>query len=259
MSIQITITDPTRDEALRLADYLFELAGYGKKDGIVSHERVSHRFETTPAQVADQLKSQIEAMARTPVGEFVDSAGVVHPISALNAGVAPSVPPPPANATIGYGQLTGGSEVDSTGHAWDARIHASSHAVVSDGTWRLRRNLDPKVLEAVLAERAAMLPAETDADVLPPLDPAAPVWPFPSDVPPPPAATVVSGNVPPPPPATGLTFAAFMQRVTAAIGAGTITQMCVATALAEYGVASIPLLASVHTDKIDAIAARLGV
>ena len=264
MSIQITITDPTRDEALRMADYLFSLAGYGKKDGIVSHERVgeavSHRFETTPAQVADQLKSQIEAIAAS--AEFIDSAGATCKVSELANAVVNPVSPPPPSASVET------VLVDSAGHTWDERIHASSKAVVSDGTWRLRRNLDPAVLNAVLAERG-VAPA--------PATPATPgAWPFPTDgVPPPPPpsdattlSTEPSVGVPPPPPAvtpaapaaTGtLTFAAFMQRVTAAIGAGTIAQTDVAAALAAESVASIPLLASVHTDKIDAVAARLGV
>lgn len=279
MSIQITITDPTRDEALHMADYLFALAGYGKKDGIVSHERadtgaVSHRFETTPAQVDTQLKAHIESLAaRTPVE---DEAALV--------GTAADVPDETPSAP---------TELDSAGHAWDERIHASSRAVVSDGTWRLRRNLDPKVLEAVLAERVNAPVMKRVADVCaefgtspdmtvtglvkmrdnlneqynpvfsdtPPPAPGA--WPFPSDasIPPLPPAATVSVGVSPPPPAAPCTrtFAAFMQRVTAAIGAGTIAQTDVTAALAEYGVASIPLLASVHADKIDAVAARLGV
>lgn len=287
MSIQIIITDPTRDEALRMADYLFALAGYGKKDGIVSHT-----FKTTPAQVGEQLKSHVESMARTPAASINsstgqttgtlqttddDSTGVTHAPS--SAATSVGAPPPPS-------AIPKGILADSAGHAWDERIHASSHAVVSDGTWRLRRNLDPAVLEAVLAERAANAShgsAELDADAvklnamvgpgtagvtfndvgLPPPAPGA--WPFPSDT----AATgtdtgttlapAASVGVPPPPPATSLTFAAFMQRVTAAIGAGTIAQTDVSAALAAENVASIPLLASVHADKIDAIAARLGV
>lgn len=314
--IQITITDPTRDEALRLADYLFALAGYGKKDGIVGH-----KFETTPAQVDTQLKTHIESIAaRTPVNQFIDEAdtsGVVQTrigdaTAVVGEGYAPltrnddgtisttgSTPPPPAAESHGcHGGEGATLPVDSAGHKWDERIHASSKAFVSDGTWRLRRNLDPAVLNAVLAERAANTlhgSAELDADAAklnavagpgaagatlndvgsPPPAPGA--WPFPSDVPPPPSTATgtdtgttlapVSVGVPPPPPpaavppapATGLTFAAFMQRVTAAIGAGTIAQTDVAAALAAESVASIPMLASVHADKIDAVAARLGV
>lgn len=278
MSIQITITDPTRDEALRLADYLFDLAGYGKTEG------VTRKFETSPVQVGEQLKAHIETLvARTPVEQFIDEAGrSVGVVSGDGSGtVLPPLPPAAPTAV----------EFDSAGHAWDERIHASSHAVVSDGTWRLRRNLDPAVLDAVLAERTANVitaqPAATESHgvhggegtTLPAPVPGA--WPFPSDVPPPPPpaangidtgttlAPVVTIGVPPPPvgaPSNGdcelmppLTFAAFMQRVTAALSAGTIAQTDVAAALAVDGVASIPLLASVHADKIDAIAARLGV
>jgi hypothetical protein len=288
MSIQITITDPTRDEALRLADYLYDLAGYGKKDGIVAHQ-----FTATPAQVADQLKSQIEAISRTPVTEFIDSNGATCTVSEIAASsFAPAIQPPPpaAGVSLPLAHLP----VDSAGHTWDERIHASSKAVVSDGTWRLRRNLDPKVLEAVLAERATNTPepgrvmseAESNTSIatvlatptigatlndvgLPPPAPGA--WPFPSEVPPPPpvsdvpppppASDTLALTTPPPPPTvTGtLTFAAFMQRVTAAIGAGTIAQTDVAAALTAESVASIPLLASIHADKIDAVAARLGV
>lgn len=283
MSIQITITDPTRDEALRLADYLFSLAGYGKKDGIVSHT-----FETTPAQVGEQLKSHVQSMAgRIDSITTGDGAGNMLPqfdSSVPRMGEAVTVPPPATPSAI---------ETDSAGHAWDERIHASSHAVVSDGTWRLRRNLDPAVLEAVLAERAAnashgsadnavsvqATPSArsvnieyTDQHGEPHTEtlrvPAHGAWPFPSEPFPTPStgtdtgttlAPAASVGVPPPPPATSLTFAAFMQRVTAAIGAGTIAQTDVSAALAAENVASIPMLASVHADKIDAIAARLGV
>src|SRR4030042_1806658 len=58
MSIVITVTDPTRDEALRLADYFFEIAGYGKSAGVTSH-----RFEPNAARQSEILKQHIEDLA----------------------------------------------------------------------------------------------------------------------------------------------------------------------------------------------------
>jgi len=58
MSITITITDPTRDEALRVAEFLYEFAGYGKTAGVVSH-----RFEPNAARQSEILKQHIEDLA----------------------------------------------------------------------------------------------------------------------------------------------------------------------------------------------------
>lgn len=50
-----------------------------------------------------------------------------------------------------------GIQVDSAGMPWDHRIHASSRAKVTDGTWRQRRNLDLNVLASVEAEMKAVM------------------------------------------------------------------------------------------------------
>lgn len=46
-------------------------------------------------------------------------------------------------------------QLDSEGLPWDERIHASSKALVKDGTWRTKRNLDENVLFQVRSELKA--------------------------------------------------------------------------------------------------------
>ena len=57
--IRIEITDPTREEALRLADYLYELAGYGAA------------VEPTPAETADVMQAHIVALAEDDAPAYV--------------------------------------------------------------------------------------------------------------------------------------------------------------------------------------------
>lgn len=72
---------------------------------------------------------------------------------------------------------TGAPEFDSAGVPWDARIHASSKATVTDGTWRARRNVDKAVIEAVTAELLGQQQPEPAAAPMP--MPVMPVMPMP--------------------------------------------------------------------------------
>ena len=44
-------------------------------------------------------------------------------------------------------------EVDRDGVRYDERIHAPSRAIKADGTWRMKRNVDQKLVDTVLAEQ----------------------------------------------------------------------------------------------------------
>lgn len=68
--------------------------------------------------------------------------------------------------------------VDSAGVPWDARIHASSKGTVADGTWRMKRNVDKAVVDAIMPELLGQQPA---AAVVPPM-PVMPVEPMPMPV-----------------------------------------------------------------------------
>ena len=94
---------------------------------------------------------------------------------------------------------------DAEGLLWDVRIHSSSKGKVANGTWKLKRGLDEKYVEAVKAELGA-LPSHIVTEVI-----AAPVL-----VPPPPMLT---------PKEIGecMSFAQFMKHLTPLIVSGTVT------------------------------------
>lgn len=155
MSISITVTDPTNDEALRVADYLYDLAGYTKRIR-----------DMTSSEASDALRAHVESL-ELPNPAYTPGS------------VAP--PPPPANV-----------ELDSAGRPWDARIHASSKAQVADGTWRKRKNLDPAIAAALTVESSSHGGNPTVA-IIDQIGATLPggAWPFPPEVsgsvPPPPA------------------------------------------------------------------------
>lgn len=62
-----------------------------------------------------------------------------------------SAPPAPPAAAQPAAQ-TDSVPVDKNGLPWDVRIHSGSRAVVTDGTWRMKRNLDPALQASVEAE-----------------------------------------------------------------------------------------------------------
>lgn len=221
MSISITITDPTDEEALRIADYLYDIAGYGK----------SIR-DLTPAESSAALKTHVESLTAEP-----------H------------------ESTGGEGSA---SDIDSAGMKWDERIHASSRAVVKDGTWRMRKNLDRAYIDSVLAEIRAVgiMGSNQTSSVIDDVGlpaPAPGAWPFPPAVDAPPAAfipippTFMSADVAPP-----ITFAALMKFTSAAVAAGTIDPQTIIAAVRAEGVESLPLLATSHAHLIPAVAKRLG-
>ena len=42
--------------------------------------------------------------------------------------------------------------LDSSGIMWDARIHASTRTRISDGTWKMKRGVEPELVAQVMAE-----------------------------------------------------------------------------------------------------------
>ena len=66
------------------------------------------------------------------------------PVPAVPVPVVPAAPSSPAAA--------GTPPVDTAGLPWDVRIHASSKALLKDGTWRQKRDTNPAVLAQVEAE-----------------------------------------------------------------------------------------------------------
>lgn len=115
----ISITIPKEKETLlKTADYLRDLA-------CVEVAEVAPVI--TGAEVAELLSPQEEADA---MGDRIDDTV----------------------ATARAGATTLAPGLDKSGCPWDARIHASSKAFIADGTWRLKRGVDPALVESVKAE-----------------------------------------------------------------------------------------------------------
>lgn len=144
------------------------------------------------------------------------------PEAATGSSAAPAAPPappaPPAAATQPPAPV---GEVDKNGLPWDERIHSGNRAKVADGSWRMRRNVDPTKVAQVEAELRGQIPA------------AAPP-------PPPPAANPLDNlkpeSAPPlPPAAPALTFGMVAKRVTAKLTLGELTTAELTKRLAELG------------------------
>lgn len=165
-------------------------------------------------------------------------------------------------------------EVDKNGLPWDERIHAKTHAKISDGSWRQKRGVQESVVKAVedeLRKRLAMSSAPQPVPTAPvpvpqpvvqppvpvPVAPVAqpPVVPQPVVMPPttavpmpvpvaPPAPVAVPVAPPAAPPATApvVDFAFIMQALQNAINAGKIDADYMAKLSAELGVSDLTTL-----------------
>ena len=189
------------------------------------------------------------AVLSTAVAEALPTAPAAHEVfspAPTSADPLPSttaiVPPPAAPAPA--------ANLDSRGLPWDGRIHASTRALLQDGSWRRKRDTDP----AYVAQVEAELRGAVAAPAVPPPPPtvaAAAV----------PASPESSAPAVPPAPGGGtaepLTFAGLLQRVTAAVAGGKITQAQVVEACGTLGVPSLPVLAT-RPDLVPSVATLLG-
>lgn len=197
---------------------------------------------------------------------FAPAAGASSPVS----GVAPPSIPPTA------------ADFDSANIPWDARIHQQGKNKKTDGTWKLKKGLDPAIATAVMAglianknasARFAAATVEGQTVILPTL-PVAPVT-VPLPLPPVllPAkipAPVGLPSLPPPPvglpvpalpdgvPATPIElFRAMMVKISAALGVQATTNELVKQAHVGLGLPQLQL-AITRPDLIPAIEAALG-
>ena len=145
--------------------------------------------------------------------------------------------------TVTAAQTQAAPEFDKEGIRWDARIHASSKALVADGTWRLKRGVDQALIAQVKAElKQGEEPVVAEIPATPPLvPPAAPV-----------AAVLPAAVAPPVPPveaAATVTYSELVPMITEAVQAKKlqptdILEACKASgAHAQCGAASLPDLA----------------
>lgn len=80
------------------------------------------------------------------------------PVAAAPAPPAPA-PAPPVAAAPAPAPASAVAVIDGDGMRWDARIHASSKAFLANGNWRLKRQVDPALVEQVKSEQAGAAPA----------------------------------------------------------------------------------------------------
>ena len=154
--------------------------------------------------------------------------------------VAPATPvAPPIAAPAPSGNR------DKNGLPWDGRIHASSKALVADGSWRMKRGVDDALVATVTAalRTAAAAPAGGGLAGMP--------WPFATS-----AADVQPLQAPPPPPANA--YASLMAQVSQRIAGGSITVQQVTDACVALGVPSVAELAT-REDLVPFVAQALGV
>lgn len=111
--------------------------------------------------------------------------------------------------------------VDKNGHPWDARIHASSKAFIADGTWRVKRGVDPDLVREIQAS----LPV-----------PAAPAAPAPA----PTLAPAPSLAPAPTPPASGLSpYTQIVVDTSKAVNAGKTTFPEIIAACQQLGLQNL--------------------
>ena len=90
---------------------------------------------------------QMVVAAAVPVPEHLTAslaAPVPEPVAALTE---LETPPAPEVVEAACADL-----LDSSGIMWDARIHASTRTKVQDGTWKMKRGVEPEIVAQVMAE-----------------------------------------------------------------------------------------------------------
>jgi len=75
--------------------------------------------------------------------------------------VRPSFPIDMPKAAAKTAEEIGSPEYDSRGIPYDARIHASSRSIKTDGSWRMKKGVEPELVAKVEAEIRRTLPTQT--------------------------------------------------------------------------------------------------
>ncbi len=235
------------------------VAAFGEPDPAVA------AFGTpTPLALGATAAPSTAAAAPLPTVPAVTLAPTSTP--AMSAPIPPAPPAAPSApiAAPQTGSPAAGVELDKHGLPWDARIHAESRAKVADGSWRMRRNLDPAVRATVEAELrqvmgaapASPLAAQPAATVTTPTAgsaSSAATAPVPPITPPPPSPLAQTAA-----PGVDLRqqFVSLVGRASAAIQAKKVTQAEITQCCAEAGVPALPLLAN-RLDLVPQVAANV--
>ena len=189
-----------------------------------------------------------QGMAREALAEGAQDAGAVTgyhdelivqaPAPAPDPAGLTELETPPAPETVDA-ELASTDLLDSSGVVWDARIHASTRTKVQDGTWKMKRGVEPELVAQVMAELKGQQvdPATLGFGATAPTPPAPPAPPAPAPVaavPVPPVAPVMADASDWPadllgPHRAGFEFQAFMQYVMARVNEGIPTPTLLAT------------------------------
>ena len=133
------------------------------------------------SSVAGQpVATSVHAQAVGEVSKVETTVALSPPAAQVFAAGAPAIPSAPAasdtdsDESESSGNTSDVSGVlDSAGQPWDARIHSGGKSLIADGTWRLKKGVDPKLVEQVRAEHAGK-PAAPAIPAAPSAAPAEP-------------------------------------------------------------------------------------
>jgi len=189
------------------------------------------------ARGIDLAAAEIEESG-VPVPSTTGDGAQSTPDPRPEAAAAGSTPPEPETmetapdaGTEPAGTEPGNLELDAAGIPWDARIHSGAKSKTKDGCWRIKKGVDPAVLDSVTAELKSAESATTDPDPNIP-EPPAGDQPDLGGIPEPPGA-------PETPPAEDgpKTFPEFMAALTPHLTSGAITQAQIDHAASKHGLA----------------------
>lgn len=166
---------------------------------------------SSPEAFAEDVKAIIEEEVTHPADAFVQELEAVEapaPVIEETEAPAPAI------------------DVDCTGLPWDARIHAGTKTKTAKGEWKKKRGVDPILVKQVEAELTELMAVPT---------------PVQEETPPTPVEHAPAADTPPPAPVSAaITFPQLMGKITST----QTPQETIDAALAQTGVASLPLLAA---------------
>ena len=123
MSISITITDPTDVDMALLMSMFSKSYGVAGPNVMPVTNQMATVDDVRPIEPIAQLKVQDEAIILpTPQTLDVDEDRTTY--------ITGVIQPPPQTL-----------DVDVNGEVWDAEKHSAAKSKLSDGTWRMRRNV----------------------------------------------------------------------------------------------------------------------
>ncbi len=221
-------------------------------------EQMADVLEAIPKTAGEKLCKELDNGKGLPSHAAGDGGSIPNPPLNITDLSNPPPPPPEASQPIAPGLSC---EVDAEGLPWDSRIHSSSKAKNKTGTWKVARNMDPKLVAKVRAELIALRDSAKGSA-------PAPVTPVASEPAPPapPFVNTLTGQppAPPAPPAPSgpaavsaktddaAKFTALLRLISTSRNENQLTAAQVNETLVKHGIPQLGLLAK-RPDLFDAI------